>query len=96
MSRSCCALKINLPARRYAVLTAATGAEGLDLAGRQLPEAVLLDLGPPELDGMDVIRGLRAGGPVPIIVVSGLRRTLNPARPRHLVTEPGLGDRFEP
>ncbi|GAA3023837.1 response regulator [Kitasatospora albolonga] len=65
------ALKINLHARRYAVRTAATGAEALDLAGRQMPEAVLLDLGLPDIDGIDIIRGLRAGSTVPIIVLSG-------------------------
>ncbi|MFC9330182.1 response regulator [Kitasatospora sp. NPDC057015] len=65
------ALRINLHARHYSVLTAATGAVALDLAGRDMPGAVLLDLGLPDLDGMDVIRGLRAGSAVPIIVVSG-------------------------
>ncbi|MCX5208150.1 response regulator [Kitasatospora sp. NBC_00240] len=65
------ALKINLHARHYSVLTAATGAQALDLAGHDLPGAVLLDLGLPDLDGMDIIRGLRAWSAVPIIVVSG-------------------------
>ncbi|GAA4991097.1 response regulator [Kitasatospora paranensis] len=65
------ALTINLHARHYAVLTAATGAEALDLAGRVLPEAVLLDLGLPDADGMDIIGSLRAWSSVPIIVVSG-------------------------
>ncbi|GLW74774.1 DNA-binding response regulator [Kitasatospora phosalacinea] len=64
-------LKTNLHARRYAVLTAATGAEALDAAGRTPPDAVLLDLGLPDLDGMDIIRGLRAWSAVPIIVLSG-------------------------
>lgn len=64
-------LKINLHARHYSVLTAATGAEALDLAGQEFPEAVLLDLGLPDLDGMDIIRGLRAWSTVPIIVISG-------------------------
>ncbi|MFJ1706608.1 response regulator [Kitasatospora sp. NPDC088346] len=65
------ALKINLHARHYSVLTAATGAEALDLASREMPGAVLLDLGLPDLDGMDIIRGLRAWSAVPIIVLSG-------------------------
>ncbi|WP_457033348.1 response regulator [Kitasatospora sp. P5_F3] len=74
------ALKINLHARRYSVVTAATGAEALDLAGRQMPEAVLLDLGLPDLDGMDIIRGLRAWSPVPIIVISGRGSALEKVR----------------
>ncbi|BFV56394.1 response regulator [Kitasatospora sp. CMC57] len=65
------ALKINLHARRYSVLTAATGAEALEVAGRTPPDAVLLDLGLPDFDGMDIIRGLRAWSAVPIIVLSG-------------------------
>ncbi|MFG2821490.1 response regulator [Kitasatospora sp. NPDC048365] len=65
------ALKINLHARRYSVLTAATGTEALESAGRTPPDLVLLDLGLPDLDGMDIIRGLRAWSAVPIIVLSG-------------------------
>ncbi|MFI6444598.1 response regulator [Kitasatospora sp. NPDC050543] len=65
------ALKINLHARRYAALTAATGQEALDLVGRVPPDAVLLDLGLPDLDGIDIIHGLRAWTTVPIIVLSG-------------------------
>ncbi|WP_406199627.1 response regulator [Kitasatospora sp. NBC_01560] len=64
-------LRINLSARRYAVRTAAGGVEALDRAARTAPDAVLLDLGLPDLDGMDVIRGLRSRSAVPIIVLSG-------------------------
>ncbi|GJF33863.1 putative transcriptional regulatory protein KdpE [Kitasatospora sp. NE20-6] len=65
------ALEINLHARRYAALTAASGQEALDLAGRVPPDAVLLDLGLPDIDGMDIIHGLRTWSTVPIIVLSG-------------------------
>ncbi|GAA2811709.1 response regulator [Kitasatospora paracochleata] len=65
------ALKINLHARRYSVLTAATGQQALDTAGRESPDAVVLDLGLPDFDGMDIIRGLRASLSAPIIVLSG-------------------------
>ncbi|MEV7175457.1 response regulator [Kitasatospora sp. NPDC093679] len=64
-------LKINLHARRYSVLTAATGQQALDAVGRGSPDAVVLDLGLPDFDGVDIIRGLRASLPVPIIVLSG-------------------------
>ncbi|MFB6891825.1 response regulator [Kitasatospora sp. NPDC056327] len=64
-------LRINLGARQYAVRTAATGGEALDRAARRAPDAVLLDLGLPDLDGMEVIRGLRRRSAVPIIVLSG-------------------------
>ncbi|KJK55563.1 response regulator [Saccharothrix sp. ST-888] len=71
------ALRINLHARDYAVLTAATGAEALESAGRLIPDAVLLDLGLPDLDGMDIIRGLRAWSAMPIIVLSGRSTTVD-------------------
>ncbi|AUY51279.1 response regulator [Streptomyces sp. CB01881] len=64
-------LRINLSARRYAVRTAASGGEALDRAAQTAPDAVLLDLGLPDLDGMEVIRGLRRRSAVPIIVLSG-------------------------
>ncbi|GAA1407845.1 response regulator [Kitasatospora putterlickiae] len=64
-------LRINLGARQYAVRTAATGGEALDRAARSTPDAVLLDLGLPDLDGMDVLRGLRRRSAVPVIVLSG-------------------------
>ncbi|MEV4613203.1 response regulator [Kitasatospora sp. NPDC049258] len=74
------ALKINLHARHYSVLTAGTGAEALELASREVPGAVLLDLGLPDLDGVDIIRGLRAWSPVPIIVLSGRDSTAEKIR----------------
>ncbi|MFE6055692.1 response regulator [Kitasatospora sp. NPDC056446] len=64
-------LRINLSARQYAVRTAASGGEALDRAAHSIPDAVLLDLGLPDLDGMDVLRGLRTHSAVPVIVLSG-------------------------
>jgi two-component system KDP operon response regulator KdpE len=65
------ALRINLRARSYEVSTAGNGAEALDVAAKHPPDLVLLDLGLPGLDGLDVIRGLRGWTTVPIIVLSG-------------------------
>ena len=65
------ALLINLRARSYEVSTAATGPEALDVAAKHPPDLVLLDLGLPGLDGIDVIAGLRGWTTVPIIVLSG-------------------------
>jgi two-component system, OmpR family, KDP operon response regulator KdpE len=65
------ALRINLRARGYDVKVAADGAEALRLAATQQPELVVLDLGLPDLDGLDVIHGLRGWTAVPIIVLSG-------------------------
>jgi two-component system KDP operon response regulator KdpE len=64
------ALRINLAARGYDVLAASDGAEALKVAADGLPEVVVLDLGLPDLEGTEVIAGLRGWTQVPIIVLS--------------------------
>ncbi|MFI7676510.1 response regulator [Actinophytocola sp. NPDC049390] len=64
------ALRINLTARGYEVSTAANGGEALRVAAAVHPEVVVLDLGLPDIDGVDVIEGLRGWTNVPIIVLS--------------------------
>ena len=65
------ALRINLAARAYDVVTAADGGQALATAARAVPDIVVLDLGLPDMDGVDVIRGLRGWTAVPIIILSG-------------------------
>jgi two-component system KDP operon response regulator KdpE len=65
------ALQINLRVREYQVYTAATGAEALQQASRHPPDLVILDLGLPDLNGVEVIEGLRGWTSAPIIVLSG-------------------------
>ena len=65
------ALRINLLARQYGVLTARTGREALALAAEQAPDAIILDLGLPDIDGTEVIVELRRWSKAPIIVLSG-------------------------
>lgn len=65
------ALSINLRARKYEVFTAATGTEALSVAAAHPPDVVILDLGLPDLDGVEVIGGLRGWTEVPILVLSG-------------------------
>ncbi len=65
------ALRINLRVRDYDVHVAATGAEALEAASRYPPDLVILDLGLPDLDGVEVIHGLRGWTKAPIIVLSG-------------------------
>ncbi len=64
------ALKVNLSARGYDVDLAASGEEALVLAADRHPDVVLLDLGLPGIDGLEVIHGLRGWSDVPIIVLS--------------------------
>ncbi len=65
------ALRINLRARQYEVLTAGTGREALALAANHPPDAIILDLGLPDIDGTEVIVELRRWYHAPIIVLSG-------------------------
>ncbi|MEU4084997.1 response regulator transcription factor [Streptomyces aureus] len=64
------ALVINLQARHYGVDAAPDGATALRLAAARQPDVVLLDLGLPDIDGVDVIRGIRGWSRVPILVLS--------------------------
>jgi two-component system, OmpR family, KDP operon response regulator KdpE len=64
------ALGINLRARGYEVYAAGTGTNALRLAASHPPDAVVLDLGLPDMDGNEVIAGLRGWTDVPIIVLS--------------------------
>ncbi|MFI2641144.1 response regulator [Streptomyces sp. NPDC018610] len=64
------ALVINLKARQYEVDAAGDGRTALDLAASRHPDVVVLDLGLPDMDGVEVIRGLRGWTRVPILVLS--------------------------
>ncbi len=64
------AIAINLRARGFEVETAGSGAEALELVARLRPDVVVLDLGLPDLDGIDVLHGIRGWSPVPVIVLS--------------------------
>jgi two-component system KDP operon response regulator KdpE len=65
------ALAITLRAKDYEVVLAGNGAGALSAAADSLPDLVVLDLGLPDLDGIEVIRGLRGWTQAPIIVLSG-------------------------
>ncbi|MCJ0869102.1 response regulator [Streptomyces sp. AP-93] len=64
------ALVINLKARKYEVDAAADGASALELAAARHPDVVVLDLGLPDMDGIEVIKGLRGWTRIPILVLS--------------------------
>jgi two-component system, OmpR family, KDP operon response regulator KdpE len=71
------ALRINLRVRDYQVDVATTGTEALQMAARHPPDLVILDLGLPDLDGLEVIQGLRGWTKAPIIVLSGRTDSLD-------------------
>ena len=64
------ALRINLTAREYEVSTAGDGASGLAAMARDRPDVLILDLGLPDMDGTEVIKGVRGWTSTPIIVLS--------------------------
>ncbi|MFE4636104.1 response regulator [Streptomyces sp. NPDC056773] len=64
------ALRINLEARKFEVETASDGNTALRLAAVRKPDVILLDLGLPDMDGIDVIKDVREGSGVPILVLS--------------------------
>jgi len=63
-------LRTSLGAEGYRTIEAARGAEALAAAAATPPDLVLLDLGLPDLDGIEVLRRLRAASPVPVVVLS--------------------------
>lgn len=63
-------LKASLTANGYAILESATGLDGLALATNHLPDVVILDLGLPDMDGLEVTRRLREWAAMPILVLS--------------------------
>lgn len=64
------ALRINLSVRGYEVITAATGGAALRAAADRHPDVVILDLGLPDMDGIEVLAGLRGWTSAPVIVLS--------------------------
>ncbi|MCU1512905.1 MAG: DNA-binding response regulator, partial [Arthrobacter sp.] len=64
------ALQINLNARGYSTVTAFTGQNALEQAAQHPVDVIILDLGLPDLDGVEVIRRLRRWNKVPIVVLS--------------------------
>jgi two-component system KDP operon response regulator KdpE len=63
-------LRASLITQGYDLIEAGTGREGLALAAARVPEVVLLDLGLPDMEGLEVIKQLRSWSSVPIIILS--------------------------
>ncbi|SRR5260370_1124141 len=67
-------LRVSLANQNYNVVEAETGEKGIKLATSQPPDLIVLDLGLPDLDGMEIIRQLREWSTTPIIVLSARGR----------------------
>jgi two-component system KDP operon response regulator KdpE len=63
-------LRVTLTSQAYAVFEAASGQEGLSIATKQKPDIIILDLGLPDIDGVEVTRLLRQWTQIPIIILS--------------------------
>ena len=66
------AIRINLEARDYDVLTAGTGTSAIELAASEEPDLVVLDIRLPDLDGYEVCRQIREFSTVPVIMLTAL------------------------
>jgi len=67
-------LRVSLESHGYRLVEAATGKEGIVQAASQQPDLMILDLGLPDLDGMDVIREVRGWSQMPIVILSARGR----------------------
>ena len=65
------ALRITLTAKGYEIVTASNGEEAIGLAADERPDVLLLDLGMPRFNGLEVIHAIRGWSEAPILVVSG-------------------------
>jgi two-component system KDP operon response regulator KdpE len=63
-------LRLTLEQEGYAVVAAATGREGIALAANQQPDVIVLDLGLPDMDGLDVLKSLREWSQTPVLILS--------------------------
>jgi two-component system KDP operon response regulator KdpE len=63
-------LRASLASHGYGLLEAGSGQEGIELAAQHHPDAVLLDLGLPDMDGLELLRRLRAWSAVPVVILT--------------------------
>lgn len=63
-------LELTLPAHGFDVQATGLGAQALLLARTFQPAVAIVDLGPPDVDGLDVVRALRASSDLPVVVLS--------------------------
>lgn len=88
-------LRSSLSERGYRVTVAATGEEGLDLAAAARPDAVILDLGLPGMDGFEVCRTLRTWSEAPILILSARYDEMEKVRALDLGADDYLTKPFE-
>jgi CheY-like chemotaxis protein len=88
-------LELSLAAHGYEVDSAATGAAALERAGQRPPDLIVLDLGLPDLDGLQVIAEVRAFSAVPIVVISARDAEAAEARARAAGADDYLTKPFE-
>ena len=63
-------LSINFKARGYEVYSASTGAEGLQMVSQHQPDVVILDMGLPDMDGREVLDGIRGWSAIPVLILT--------------------------
>ena len=63
-------IELTLDPQAYSLKFALTGNEGMRMAATERPELIILDLGLPDIEGMDVLKGIREWASIPIIILS--------------------------
>ena len=75
-----------------------SGEEALTMISSHCPDLILLDLGLPDMDGMEVLRSVRKWSNLPVVVVSARNHEQdiekNPGQPEYIFTEVGVGYRM--
>ena len=89
-------LRTILTANKYAVVEASTGAEALSLITSHCPDLILLDLGLPDMDGLDILRSLRSWTSLPVVVVSARSHERDKVAALDLGADDYLTKPFEP
>jgi two-component system KDP operon response regulator KdpE len=89
-------LVAKLKASGYEVITAKNGAEALEQVQAQEPDMMVLDLNMPEMDGFEVIRGLRSFSAIPVIVLSAREADVDKIRSLELGADDYLAKPFNP
>ncbi|MGM0674124.1 MAG: response regulator [Spirochaetota bacterium] len=70
-------LRATLEAQKYKLIEASNGREGISLTASHVPELVILDLGLPDMDGIEVIEAIRAWASIPILILSARDQELD-------------------
>ena len=89
-------LEISLGAEGYEVIPAKTGKEGLQEAANHNPDVIILDLGLPDMQGMDVLKKLKSRATTPVIILTARAGDADREMARDVKADDYITKPFEP